>query len=285
MIISVASGKGGTGKTTVAASLASVSPGSVYIDCDVEEPNGHLMLKPEFTSEKPVYKLLPQIDYNKCNFCGKCVDVCEFNALINLKFEIVVLKEMCHSCGACSYFCPEKAITEIEKEIGTIRKGVFNNNSYFVDGILNIGEVSAVPLIKIVKEKPDNEKLTIIDSPPGTSCSMVETVKDSDYCILVTESSPFGLSDLNLAIQVLKEINIPFGVIINKYDKYFTSTEEYLDREKIKLLMKIPFEREIAENYSKGILPVNDRRELKESFISLLKKVESEVESMGINAG
>jgi len=285
VIISIASGKGGTGKTTVAASMASVFSGSVYIDCDVEEPNGHLMLKPEFKNEETVYKLLPKIDYNKCNLCGRCVDVCEFNALINIKFEIVIIEELCHSCGACSYFCPGKAITEVEKEIGVVRSGMFNGNSFFFDGLLRVGEVSAVPLIKKVKEKTSTKNITIIDSPPGTSCSMVETVKDSDYCVLVTESSPFGLSDLKLAVGVLKTINIPFGVIINKYSENFPDTEKYLKEENIRLLLKIPFDREIAENYSKGILPVELSEKLKEEFLSVLNEIRVEVESTGINAG
>lgn len=269
MVISVASGKGGTGKTTVAASLASVIPQSVYIDCDVEEPNGHIMLQPKVTSEESVNKLLPQIDYEKCNFCGKCIEVCEFNALINLKFEIFLFEEMCHSCGACEYFCPKKAITEFPKELGKLRSGITERGIKFYDGLLNIGEATAVPLIKEVKTKIENEKINIIDSPPGTSCSMVETVKDSDFCLLVTESTPFGLNDLKLAIDVVKSINIPFGVVINKYDKTFEEMEIYLTRNQIEVMLRIPFDRKIAEAYSQGILPVNDSENIKNEFIGL----------------
>lgn len=283
MIISIASGKGGTGKTTVAASLASVIPESVYIDCDVEEPNGHLLLKPEFISEESAKKLLPQIDQEKCMFCGKCVEVCEFNALINLKFEILLFEEMCHSCGACIYFCPSKVITERVKDIGVVRVGITNDKILFADGVLNIGEVAAAPLIKEVKKNIIEGKINILDSPPGTSCCMVETVKDSDFCILVTESTPFGLNDLKLAIDVLKTIGVSFGVVINKYDSSFTEMENYLNENSIEILLKIPFERRYAESYSEGILPLDKYPELKNAFRVLHKRILEKVEI--VNAG
>ncbi|MDX9924379.1 MAG: ATP-binding protein [Ignavibacteriaceae bacterium] len=320
VILSIASGKGGTGKTTIAASLASIIPNSVYIDCDVEEPNGHLLLKPKINTEEFVSKLLPKIDPYKCTVCGKCVEVCEFNALINLKFEITLIDEMCHGCGACTYFCPEKAITEIEKPIGVIRKGVTEEGIIFIDGLLNIGEVAAAPLIKAVKKKialskndqavsfskgeisnrdktskqyeisltsiksTDDinqqylfEKTYIIDSPPGTSCSMVEAVSDSDYCILVTESTPFGLNDLKLAMEVLKTIDIPYGVVINKYDASYIEIEKYLEETKTDLLMKIPFDRKYAVAYSKGILPIVLYPELKNEFLGLFDTIKEKL--------
>ena len=284
MIISIASGKGGTGKTTVAASLASVIPASVYIDCDVEEPNGHLLLKPNFLTEEHANKLLPQIDFEKCTFCNKCVEVCEFNALINLKFEIVLLEEMCHSCGACKYFCPENAITEASKEMGVVRTGVSMDDILLTDAVLNIGEVSAVPLIKKLKASIKENKINIIDSPPGTSCSMVESVSDSDFCILVTESTPFGLNDLKLAIDVLKAIDIQFGVVINKYDASFTEMETYLSEQGLEILLKIPFDRKIAEAYSEGILPVNKFPELKKEFTQLYKIIKDKLALVNVNA-
>ncbi len=280
MKISIASGKGGTGKTTIAASLASVIPESVYIDCDVEEPNGHLLLKPEFISNESAEKFLPFIDHDKCTFCGKCVEVCEFNALINLKFEIVLFEEMCHGCGACKYFCPSKIITERVKDIGVIRVGLTEDKILFADGLLNIGEVAAAPLIKEVKKKIVVDKINIIDSPPGTSCSMVETVKDSDYCILVTESTPFGLNDLKLAINVLKEIDIPFGVVINKYDSSFYEMENYLNANGFDVLLKIPFDRRYAESYSEGILPLKKYPGLKKDFYELYKKIMENLEKV-----
>lgn len=273
MIISVASGKGGTGKTTVAAGLASIIKDSVYLDCDVEEPNGHLLLNPEIVSVESSVKLLPEIDYNICTFCGTCVDVCEFNALVNLKFEIVLFEEMCHSCGACGFFCPSHAISERKKEIGIVRTGKYSDGNIYTGGILNIGEVTAVPLISEVKKKIDPAKTNIIDSPPGTSCSMVDAVKNSDYCILVTESSPFGLSDLKLAVEVLRTLGIPFGVVINKYNSAFTETEKYLKESNIDLLLKIIFDRKYAEAYSTGCLPSERFPELKKDFISLYKRI------------
>jgi len=255
MIISIASGKGGTGKTIISTSLASIIKQCVYIDCDVEEPNGHLLLKPQITEEKSVHKLIPKINLDKCNFCNKCVEVCEFHALLNIKDDIIIFDELCHSCGSCSYFCPQNAIVETEKEIGLIRNGKINNDILFYDGFLKIGEASTVPLIKKLKNTYSGEHVVIIDSPPGTSCSMFEAVKNSDYCILVTESSPFGLNDLKLAVNVLKEMNIPFGIIINKYDVTFTQIEQYINENHFNLLSKIPFQMKIAECYSKGELP------------------------------
>lgn len=277
MIISIASGKGGTGKTTIAASLASVIPDSVYIDCDVEEPNGHLLLNPEFILEESALKSLPEIDHEKCNRCNKCVEVCEFNALINLKFEIVLFEEMCHGCGACIYFCPDKIITEQFKKTGVVRTGITADKIIFADGVLNIGEVMAPPLIKKVKEKIISGKTNIIDSPPGTSCSMVEAVRESDFCILVTESTPFGLNDLKLAINVLNTIGIPFGVVINKYDPAFEMTEVYLAERGIDLLMKIPFDRRYAEAYSEGILPLTKYPELKSEFSDMYSQIKNRI--------
>lgn len=282
MIISVASGKGGTGKTTIAASLASVISESVYIDCDVEEPNGHLLLNPDFLSEESIDKFLPLIDQGKCTFCGKCVEVCEFNALINLKFEIVLFEEMCHGCGACMYFCPSKAITEKAKVIGVVRAGITSKNILFADGLLNIGEVAAAPLIKEVKKRIVASKINILDSPPGTSCSMVETVKNSDFCILVTESTPFGLNDLKLAIGVLKMIDVPFGVVINKYDPSFEEMECYLNAERTEILLKIPFDRKYATSYSNGNLPMDDYPELQKGFIALYEKIIVKLEKVNV---
>ena len=283
MVISIASGKGGTGKTTVAASLAYAINDCVYIDCDVEEPNGHLFLSPEIILEEKIYKKLPDIDYNKCTFCGKCTEVCEFNALINLKSEIILFEEMCHWCGACKYFCPLKAINETEKEIGILRNGTVNEQLLFVDGILKIGEASAEPLIHETKKNVVDHKINIIDSPPGTSCSMIESIKGSDFCILVTESTPFGLSDLKLAVVVLQSIGIPFGVLINKYDPEFFELENYLNENIIEILLKIPFDRKIAESYSKGVLPVRNNKELENEFFKLINKIEMKLELVKTN--
>ncbi|HSL88411.1 MAG TPA: ATP-binding protein [Ignavibacteriaceae bacterium] len=277
MIISIASGKGGTGKTTVACGLASVINNSVYIDCDVEEPNGYLLLKPEIKSEEKTYKLIPKINYSRCDFCNKCSEVCEFNALLNLKTEIYLLDELCHSCGACAYFCPQQAITEEKKGTGKQRTGVTANDVLFLDAFLRIGEASAAPLIKQVKNFYKGNRTVIIDSPPGTSCSMFEAVKDSDFCVLVTESTPFGLNDLKLAINVLRQINIPFGIVINKYDEQYYQLDEYILDNKINLLLKIPFSMAIAESYSKGELPAATIKEYKQIMLNLFDKVKTEI--------
>jgi MinD superfamily P-loop ATPase len=277
MIISVASGKGGTGKTTIAASLAFIIPNSAYIDCDVEEPNGHLMLNPEFKLETNIEKSIPVIDISRCNFCNRCADICEYNAIMNLKNEILVFEELCHSCGACAYFCPQNAITETGKKIGIIRNGFCNSeNIPFSDGLLNIGEPSATAIIKKLKSEIDITKNTIIDSPPGTACSMVETVKDSDYCILVTEPTPFGLHDLILAIDVIRILNIPFGVIINKFDLGFNEINKFLEEQHITVLQRIPFKRSIAESYSKGILPVSNPV-YKKMFLEIFQNIRENI--------
>ena len=277
MIISVASGKGGTGKTTIAASLTMLGKSISYFDCDAEEPNGHLFLNPILESQNSVFKKLPEINYNICTLCRECVKVCEFNAMINFKTEILIIEEMCHSCGACSYFCPHSAIKEKEIEIGKINHGKTETGQKFYSGILNIGEMSAVSIISeiIKKAKNDASEVKIIDSPPGTSCSMVEAVRDSDYCILVTESSPYGLNDLILAIDVLKKLKVPFGIIVNKYDESFKEMEDYLLRNRLEILLKIPFSKQYAENYSKGILPIFKDDKLKADMQTVLQNIKA----------
>jgi MinD superfamily P-loop ATPase len=277
LVISIASGKGGTGKTTVACGLASVINNCVYIDCDVEEPNGHLLLKPKISLEETTYKFIPKIDYNLCSFCNKCTEVCEYNALLNFKTEIYLIDELCHSCGACAYFCPQKAITEVKKENGKIRVGETSNHVLFYDAYLKIGEASAAPLIKKIKNTYEGDRPVVIDSPPGTSCSMLEAVKDSDFCVLVTESTPFGLNDLKLAIKVLQQINIPYGIVINKYDENFSSLDEYIHDNRLNLLLRIPHRMDIAESYSKGQLPTETVKVYKVMMVELLQKIKKEI--------
>lgn len=276
MILSIASGKGGTGKTLVSTGIALSIKDSVYIDCDVEEPNGHVFLDPNIDYENTVYKKIPEINYDLCTFCGKCSEICEFNSLLILKEEILLFKELCHSCGACAYLCPEKAIKEVDEEIGIIRKGKTKEGTgKFVEGRLNIGQMAAPPVIDEAKKELVQGKLNIFDAPPGTSCAMVETVRESDYCILITEPTPFGLNDLTLAVEALKIIGIPFGVIINKYDDNYKDVDEYCEKEKIDILLKIPFDKKIAEAYSKGESIVEILPEYKLIFGNLVSKVKS----------
>jgi len=273
MIISVASGKGGTGKTTISTSLA-LSLGNVqFLDCDVEEPNAHIFLKPHIDQRKSVGILVPEVDKSKCNYCGKCAEVCEFNAIVVIKQKVLFFPALCHGCGGCSYICPEKAIGEVEREIGVIESG----NSGTIDfshGILNVGEPMAPPLIKRVKRLITNNRDVIIDASPGTSCPVVETVKDTDFCLLVTEPTPFGLNDLQLAVGMLRKLAIPFGVAINCADIGDKEVERYCESEDIPIMMTIPWDRRIAEAYSNGIPLVEALPDFKNTFSQLYKTIE-----------
>lgn len=278
MKIAIASGKGGTGKTTVATNLALLVPNCVYLDCDVEEPDGHLFLNPTIVKREVVSHLIPQVDYKKCNFCGECARVCQFNALTVLPAQVILFEEMCHSCGACLYICQMDAIIEIKRPIGSIEMGkVSPENMEFVSGCLNIGEMIPGPLIEKVKNKIQNNKINILDAPPGTACPMVEVVKDTDYCILVTEPTPFGLNDLKLAVQVMRILNQPFGVVINKYNRKSKIIDEYCQFENILILEKIPFDRQLAEAYSWGEPAVRKFPEIKLIFQKLIRKIKNRI--------
>jgi MinD superfamily P-loop ATPase len=281
MNIAVASGKGGTGKTTVATNLALSVPNSVYLDCDVEEPDGHLFLNPLITKREEVYRLLPQIDHEKCNFCGECARICQFNALTVLAEEVLLFEEMCHSCGVCSYICPMNAIKEVQRQIGAIQMGIVSpENAGFVRGCLNIGEMMPGPLIEKVKSKIQTGKVNILDAPPGTACPMVEAVKGTDYCVLVTEPTPFGLNDLQLAVQVMRILSQPFGVVLNKYQANSVIIEEYCRYENIPVLLKIPFDRQLAEAYSRGEPAVRKFPEMKLIFKNLIREIKNNLQGL-----
>jgi MinD superfamily P-loop ATPase len=274
MIISVASGKGGTGKTTIATNLVLSIPDSIYLDADVEEPNGHLFLNPIILDEKVISRKIPEIDYNRCNFCGVCAKTCEFHAISVLPKMVLVFDELCHSCGACSYFCPEKAIVEVDKPLGLLRTGeILPEKKSFYEGRLNIGEMMASPLIAKLKQNCRSNKINIVDAPPGTSCSMVESVSKTDYCILVTEPTPFGLHDLKLSVEVLQFLEIPFGVVINKSQKESDLIEDYCSETEIPVLLKLPFDRRLAEAYSRGEPAVKLFPDLKNRFNELYEKI------------
>lgn len=256
MRISVLSGKGGTGKTTVATNLAKILE-YAYIDCDVEEPNGFIFLKPTISDSKDVSVLVPDINYDRCRLCGECVRVCQFNALANTGKEIVIFEKLCHSCGACSLVCPEKAIVETPRKIGKIDTGK-HDGIPCVRGVLNVGEPMSGPIISQVKNIKSGEN-AILDCSPGSSCNVVKAIKDTDYAILVTEPTKFGLHDLKIAVELVIKMDIPYGVIINRGDEYYRLIEDYCEENDIKILGNIPFDKEIARLYSEGRLLVEEK--------------------------
>jgi MinD superfamily P-loop ATPase len=272
MIITVASGKGGTGKTTVAVNMA-LSIGNVQLlDCDVEEPNSHILLQPKIDETKPVYTKVPVISEELCVYCGKCSKFCAYNALFVAPKTVMVFPELCHSCGGCMLVCHNDAIKEKERQIGVIKKGKANGVE-IVYGELNVGEAMAVPLIRAVKNEVKNDKTVVIDAPPGTACSLVASVHKTDYCVLVTEPTPFGLHDLKITVQVLKNLGVPMGVILNRAGIGDRKVYEYCEKEKIPVLMEIAFSKKIAELYSRGIPFVNDMPDWKEKFLEMVDKL------------
>lgn len=274
MIISIASGKGGTGKTTVATNLAfSLESDVRLLDCDVEEPNAHLFIKPEMESEETVTTPVPEIAEDKCTLCGKCCEICQFKAIVRIADTILPFTDLCHSCGGCFEVCPENAITETYRELGKLGKGNRNNIEFF-HGRLRIGEAMAPPLIKKVRSYAEENGLTIIDAPPGTSCPVISAMKDADFIILVTEPTPFGLHDLKLAAGAVRLLNIPCGIIVNRSDLGDNRVNEFAEKENIPILMEIPFDRQIAESYSRGELVVENIPEWKEKFVNLYHDIE-----------
>lgn len=277
MIISIASGKGGTGKTTIstnlAFSLAQKGHKIQLLDCDVEEPNAHIFIKPKVELKETTSFVVPQIDEEKCTYCGECVRVCAYNALFVAKDKVMFFPQLCHSCGGCAYFCPEKAIFETNREIGEIEAGS-GYSIEFAYGKLNIGEVMSPPLIKRLKKRIDEDKVVIIDAPPGTSCPVIEAVKGSDFCLLVTEPTPFGLNDLKLAVEMLKVLKIPFAVLINRWNEEYFEIDSYCDKENISIVMRIPLERKIAELYSEGVLFSKELLEWQDAFCKLFDSIE-----------
>ncbi|HDP70673.1 MAG TPA: (4Fe-4S)-binding protein [Actinobacteria bacterium] len=285
MIISIASGKGGTGKTTISTNLAFslVQSGRnvQLLDCDVEEPNAHIFLDLENKIKENVFLPVPQIDEEKCTLCGKCAEVCVYNALFIAKDRVMFFPQLCHSCGGCSYFCPREAISEIDRVIGEIGAGdacLTRGSTYgieFAYGKLNIGEVMAPPLMRKLKKRIDEDKVVIIDAPPGTSCPMIEAVKGSDFCFLITEPTPFGLNDLKLAVETLKVLKIPFAVLINRWNEEYFEVDSYCEKENISIAMRIPLERKIAELYSRGILFSKELPEWQKAFCKLFDFIEA----------
>ena len=273
MIVSVASGKGGTGKTLVATSLAlSLENETQFLDCDVEEPNAHIFLKPVIDSREIVSIPIPHVDEVKCTFCGKCADVCSFNAIAVLPKKVLVFPELCHGCGACSYLCPESAIAEAGRDIGIVEMG-YSGHIEFIHGKLSVGEAMAPPVIREVKGHIDPMKTAVIDVPPGTSCPVVESVRGSDFCLLVTEPTPFGLNDLALAVEVIRKLGIRCGVVINREGVGDNKLEEYCNTEGLPILLRIPLDTEIARLYSRGIPLVEGMPQWQPAFRTLFQDI------------
>ncbi len=280
MIISIASGKGGTGKTLVATSLSlslKHRERVQLLDCDVEEPNAHLFLKSVIGHREAVCIQIPKVDEKKCTYCGKCAEVCAYNAIAVLPQRVLVFAELCHGCGACSYLCPEKAIAEEPRETGVVESGRADGVD-FVHGKLSIGEPMPSPVIRRVKELAEADGVVIIDVPPGTSCPVVESIKDSDFCLLVTEPTPFGLSDLVLAVETVRELDIPLAVVLNRAGVGDNKVEEYCRQENIPILLTIPLDREIARLYSRGVTLAEGMPEWKGHFIGLFDKIREMVD-------
>ena len=277
MIISIASGKGGTGKTTVATNLACALESNVQLlDCDVEEPNAHLFLNPIIEGKEAAYTPVPEIDEEKCTYCRKCADICRFNAIAVFGETIMTFPELCHGCGGCVAKCPENAITETGRELGVIERG-HRDQIDFVHGRLRVGEAMSPPLIKKVRTYILPDRINIIDAPPGTSCPVIAAMEGADYILMVTEPTPFGLHDLKLAAEAVKLLDIPRGLVINRSDIGDNGVKAYAAQENLQVLMEIPFDRRIAEVYSRGGLMIEEMPEWKDKFLELYKKIEKAV--------
>ncbi|MFW6335075.1 MAG: ATP-binding protein [Desulfosalsimonas sp.] len=274
MIVSVASGKGGTGKTTVATSLAlSLGSDVQLLDCDVEAPNAYLFVRPAFEGEETVYMPVPEVDEDKCTGCGKCEAICQFNAIVSIADTIMTFPELCHGCGGCQAACPAAAIEEGRRNVGKIQHGRCGSLE-FVHGLLRIGEAMAPPLIRQVRSRIKPDKTAVIDAPPGTSCPVIAAIKDTDFVVLVAEPTPFGLNDLELAAETVKILGIPCGLIINRSDIGDNRVAQYAARQNIPVLMEIPYKREIAEAYCRGESLAGAFPQWKQQFEQLYQDIE-----------
>ncbi|MBB6481790.1 ATP-binding protein [Spirochaeta isovalerica] len=278
MKITILSGKGGTGKTTVSNNLAVLVKESFLIDCDVEEPNSHIFMAPEITEEEEIRTGYPVVDEDKCIHCRKCADFCHYNAIIAGAAATMPLKDLCHDCGGCQLVCPAGAISYEKKGIGTIFSGTSRFGSRFLYGQLYTGELSGVKIINRLNEKMSHSDLVLVDSPPGTSCSTVAALEGSDYAVIVTEPTPFGVSDMKMVVEMLKEMNIPFSVVVNKAGLGDNEVYEYCSEENLTITGEIPFERIVAEAYASGKLAVEISEEHKSLYRNLWLNIQKEAE-------
>ncbi len=276
MKVAILSGKGGTGKTFTSVNLACVAHRAIYLDCDVEEPNGHLFFKPQNLVKQGTFVLLPEIDESKCDGCRKCVDFCKFNALAFVGGKVKVFNEICHSCSGCSILCSQKAITEKPKQIGTVECGVYKNVKV-VTGIMNAGEASGIPIINDVLKMSDKNSVTVIDCPPGSACSVMESIESADYCIIVAEPTVFGVHNFLMLYELVKLLNKPFGVIINKADNPENQMEKLCKENQINILAQVPYSDKLARLTSSGKIAVEEDEEIKNIFSDILEKIKSEV--------
>jgi len=272
--IAIASGKGGTGKTTVATSLAYTAATNgrtvAYLDCDVEEPNGHLFLKPKIDREQPITKLIPVVDPALCTHCALCSRACRYGAIACVGEQTLIFTELCHACGGCMLVCPVDASREVPKPIGQLRVGT-SGSVQFAEGVLNVGEAMSPPAIHAVKEAAPNVDLTILDCPPGTSCPVIASVRGCDLLLLVTEPTPFGLNDLKLAVEMARALKLRFGVVVNRADAGDREVWEYCRQQRIDILAEIPDDRAVAEAYSRGELAAKAVPQVAERMRELLE--------------
>lgn len=279
MIISVASGKGGTGKTTVATNMAISMEGEcTLLDCDVEEPNVHLFLHPVIERSETVTTFIPEVDESLCTWCRKCADICRFRAIAVVGKKVLVFPELCHSCGGCQVICPDQAIAEGSRELGVVEWGT-GAGVPVIQGRIRVGEAMTPPLIRKVRAAADSHGTVIIDAPPGTSCPVIAAMRGVDFVLLVTEPTPFGLHDLELAVGAVRLLDIPCGLVINRADMGDDRVRQYARREDLPILLEIPFDRRIAETYSRGSMIVEEMPEWKEKFKSLFRQIEGRVKA------
>ena len=279
MTVAIASGKGGTGKTTVAINLAlCLSDGVQILDCDVEEPNCAIFLKPTLVSSENVGIPVPRVDETLCTACGECGRFCRYHAIVSLTTTSLVFPELCHGCGGCALVCPVGAIREEPRPIGIIEEGTAKGIN-FLQGRLTVGEAMPVPLIRALKKKARSDGIIILDCPPGTSCSVINAIRGSDFVVLVTEPTPFGLNDLRLAVQTVRAIALPFGVVINRADLGDHEVWRYCSEEDIPILLELPDERRIAEAYSRGVPAVEALPGMRALFEGLGARIAIETEA------